>query len=182
MSHMVIYRGADGKPGYHQTDDIHDAVGFVEQMRNDEGVEHARIFRLEEVVFEYRPYYRVELSSAGTPMMLGASAAAQLPEPESAGAIPMSASNADAVPAPVGLNGSAANGGAVNGSAVNGGAVNGTNGAGGQTGDGTTTGPVTAAMPDSIDLVEEPIDIVDHVEDDQPKADAGSAKKGLFGR
>ncbi len=68
MSHMVIYRGADGKPGYHQTDDIHDAVSFVEQMRNEEGVEHARIFRLEEVVFEYRPYYRVELAGAGAPL------------------------------------------------------------------------------------------------------------------
>ena len=64
MSHMVIYRGADGKPGYHQTDDIHDAVGFVERMRNDESVEQARIFRLEEVVFEYKPYYRVELQPA----------------------------------------------------------------------------------------------------------------------
>ncbi len=66
MSHMVIYRGSDGKPGYHQTDDIHDAVGFVERMRNDSGVEHARIFRLEEVVFEYKPYYRVELSDGTT--------------------------------------------------------------------------------------------------------------------
>ncbi len=65
MSHMVIYRGSDGKPGYHQTDDIHDAVGFVEQMRNDQGVEHARIFRLEEVVFQYKPYYRVELAESG---------------------------------------------------------------------------------------------------------------------
>lgn len=64
MSHMVIYRGADGKPGYHQTDDIHDAVNFVEQMRNGEGVEHARIFRLEEVIFQYRPYYRVELTDS----------------------------------------------------------------------------------------------------------------------
>ncbi len=65
MSHMVIYRGADGKPGYQQAEDIHDAVTFVEQMRNGEGVEQARIFRLEEVVFEYKPYYRVELASAG---------------------------------------------------------------------------------------------------------------------
>ena len=65
MSHMVIYRGSDGKPGYHQTDDIHNAVGFVEQMRNDQGVEHARIFRLEEVVFQYKPYFRVELAEAG---------------------------------------------------------------------------------------------------------------------
>jgi hypothetical protein len=70
---MVIYRGADGKPGYQQAEDIHDAVTFVEQMRNEEGVEHARIFRLEEVVFEYRPYYRVELSShLSDPMLAGA--------------------------------------------------------------------------------------------------------------
>ena len=63
VAHMVIYRGADGKPGYHQTDEIHDAVGYVEQIRNQEGVEHARIFRLEEVVFEYQPYFRVQISA-----------------------------------------------------------------------------------------------------------------------
>ena len=69
---MVIYRGSDGKPGYHQTDDIHDAVGFVEQMRNERGVEHTRIFRLEEVVFQYRPYYHVELAdSLGGPVEVG---------------------------------------------------------------------------------------------------------------
>ena len=61
---MVIYRGADGKPGYQQAEDIHDAVTFVEQMRNGEGVEQARIFRLEEVVFEYKPYFRVELAGS----------------------------------------------------------------------------------------------------------------------
>ena len=71
MSHMVIYRGNDGKPGYHQTDDIHDAVGFVEQMRNEDGVEHARIFRLEEVVFEYKPYFRVQLSESMAPAANG---------------------------------------------------------------------------------------------------------------
>lgn len=65
MSHMVIYRGADGKPGYHQTDDIHDAVMYVESLRNDKDVDHARIFRLEEVTFEYRPYYRVEINASG---------------------------------------------------------------------------------------------------------------------
>lgn len=74
MSHMVIYRGTDGKPGYHQTDDIHDAVTFVEQLRNDNGVEHARIFRLEEVNFEYRPYFRVELKAGDA--ALGAASAA----------------------------------------------------------------------------------------------------------
>lgn len=63
MSHMVIYRGSDGKPGYHQVDDIHEAVSFVEEMRNNDGVDHARIFRLEEVTFEYKPYYRVEIGN-----------------------------------------------------------------------------------------------------------------------
>lgn len=69
---MVIFRGADGKPGYQQAEDIHDAVTFVEQMRNEDGVEHARIFRLEEVVFEYRPYFRVELGGfSGDPQLSG---------------------------------------------------------------------------------------------------------------
>ena len=62
MSHMVIYRSHDGQPGYQQVDGIHEAVVFVEEMRNREGVEQARIFRLEEVVFEYKPYFRVELA------------------------------------------------------------------------------------------------------------------------
>lgn len=72
-NHMVIYRGPDGKPGYHQTEDVHDAVGFVEQLRNDQGVEHARIFRLEELSFSYRPYFRVELQG-GAPAVEPASA------------------------------------------------------------------------------------------------------------
>lgn len=61
MSHMVIYRGSDGKPGYHQADELSSAIKYVEHLRNDEGVERARIFRLEEVSFEFRPYYKVEI-------------------------------------------------------------------------------------------------------------------------
>ncbi len=104
MSHMVIYRGSDGKPGYHQTDDIHDAVAFVERMRNDSGVEHARIFRLEEVVFEYKPYYRVELSDGTT-----ISSDAMLNADEANAGLPMDA------PAEVGVGqmGQGANGNAV---------------------------------------------------------------------
>ena len=73
MSHMVIYRGPDGSPGYHQTDEVHDAVAFVEQLRNDQGVEEARIFRMEQVNFEYRPYFRVELTSSEPSLNAGAS-------------------------------------------------------------------------------------------------------------
>ncbi len=64
MSHMVIYRGTDGKPAYHEVEEIHDAVAFVEQLRNEQGVEHATIHRMEQVTFEYRPYFRVELRGA----------------------------------------------------------------------------------------------------------------------
>ncbi len=99
MSHMVIYRGADGKPGYQQAEDIHDAVTFVEQMRNEDGVEHARIFRLEEVVFEYRPYYRVELSGLTSADAMIAAATSPL---VSASSAPTSAPTAPSTPIMVG--------------------------------------------------------------------------------
>jgi hypothetical protein len=61
---MVIFQSAEGTPGYHQTDGLEDAVRFVEGPRNDQDVDHARIFRMEEVPFEFRPYFRVELGKA----------------------------------------------------------------------------------------------------------------------
>jgi len=76
MSHMVIYRGTNGSPGYHQADEVHDAVAFVEQLRNDQGVEEAKIFRMEEVTFEYRPYFRVELVSSDRTLSAPAAAPA----------------------------------------------------------------------------------------------------------
>ena len=88
MSHMVIYRGADGSPGYHQADEVHDAVAFVEQLRNDQGVQEAKIFRMEQVTFEYRPYFRVELTASGpslaAPAPTPAVAAAPAPAPAAA--------------------------------------------------------------------------------------------------
>lgn len=62
MSHMVIFRTPEGKPGYQPAETVHDAVAVVERLRNDEGVENVRIFRLEELSFEYRPYYKVEIA------------------------------------------------------------------------------------------------------------------------
>jgi len=131
---MVIYRGVDGKPGYHQTDDIHDAINFVEQMRNEEGVEHARIFRLEEVVFEYRPYYRVQLTDGSSePAAIGENGSAQLAESDGGGAAA-------------------------------------------QVGSGDEDG----------EQADEAIDVDESGESDEEtgevKADAGGAKKGLFGR
>src|SRR5947208_7385308 len=67
MTHMVIFRHPEGKPGYHQADNLDEAVRFVERLRNQEHVTDARIFRMEEVPLEFRTYYRVELTPATAP-------------------------------------------------------------------------------------------------------------------
>jgi hypothetical protein len=64
---MVSYHGADGKQCYHQTDELNDAISFVERLRNDQAVDKARIFKLEELSFEFRPYFRVELATEPPP-------------------------------------------------------------------------------------------------------------------
>ena len=158
MSHMVIYRGSDGKPGYHQTDDIHDAVGFVEQMRNDQGVEHARIFRLEEVVFQYKPYYRVELAESGFGELH---------------------SVADGP-----TNGGAANG-SVHGSTTADITIdaNGTNGAHGTDGNGSSDSPasVTAAPAGQASTTTSPSSSSSTTSSGSAD-DVGGSKRGLFGR
>jgi hypothetical protein len=63
---MVIFQTPEGSPGYHQTTELEAAVAFVEGLRNEQNVEHARIFRMEEVPFEFRGYYRVELHRNGS--------------------------------------------------------------------------------------------------------------------
>lgn len=71
MSHMVIFRTPEGKPGYQPAETVQDAVAVVERLRNDEGVENVRIFRLEELTFEYRPYYKVEIAGVTEPAQAG---------------------------------------------------------------------------------------------------------------
>jgi hypothetical protein len=79
VTHMVIFRRPEGKPGYHQAESVEDAIRFVEMLRNQEKVTDARIFRMEEVPIEFRTYYRVELTASGSePAQPGAAPA---PEP-----------------------------------------------------------------------------------------------------
>jgi hypothetical protein len=63
MAHMVIFRTAEGKPGYHQAEALDEAVRFVEHLRNQEQVPEARIFRMQEVPIEFKTYVKVEVSS-----------------------------------------------------------------------------------------------------------------------
>lgn len=65
MSHMVIFQTPDGNPGYNQFETLDEAVRFVEKLRNEQNVSTARMFALEEVKFDFRPYYKVEVSALG---------------------------------------------------------------------------------------------------------------------
>jgi len=75
---MVIFQTPDGNPGYNQFDTVEAAVAFVEQLRNTQGVSNARMFALEELKFDFKPYYRVELAA------LNAGAAPSAPAPPAA--------------------------------------------------------------------------------------------------
>lgn len=61
MSHIVVYQGADGSAGYEPCDNLDAAIVAAERMRNVDGVDSPRIFTMEEVEFDFRPYYRVEI-------------------------------------------------------------------------------------------------------------------------
>ncbi len=61
MPFMVIYRTSEGTTRYEQADAIDEAALFVERLRNTEGTDDVRIFRMEEISFAFRPYYKVEL-------------------------------------------------------------------------------------------------------------------------
>ena len=87
MTHMVIFRSPEGKPGYHQSEGLDEAMRFAEMLRNQEQVTDARIFRMDEVPIEFKTYYRVEMvaesadqTAASTP--LTESSVAETPEVE----------------------------------------------------------------------------------------------------
>ena len=80
MSHMVIYRTGDGQPGYHQADELDEAVKFVERLRNGDGVDSARIFHMEEVNFDFRPYFKVEIGPSGEPVQVTTAESAPAPD------------------------------------------------------------------------------------------------------
>ena len=62
MPFMVMYRRSDGTSCHEQADAIDEAALLVERLRNNDGVEDdIRIYRMEEIRFAFRPYYKVEL-------------------------------------------------------------------------------------------------------------------------
>jgi hypothetical protein len=63
VSHMVIFQAPGGSPGYNQFETLDEAVAFVESLRNEQNVTNARMFALEEIKFELKPYFKVELQA-----------------------------------------------------------------------------------------------------------------------
>lgn len=61
MSYIVVYQRADGSSGLEECGTLDLAVVAAERLRNVDSVEHPRIFKTEEVKFDFRPYYRVEV-------------------------------------------------------------------------------------------------------------------------
>ena len=78
MSHMVIFQTPGGSPGYNQFDSLSEAVSFVEKLRNEQGIENARMFALEEIKFDIKTVYKVELQA------LNAGPSASAPRPVAA--------------------------------------------------------------------------------------------------
>ena len=100
--HMVIFQNPDGDPGYNQFESVEEAVSFVEQIRNGQGIDSIRIFELNEVKFELKPYYKVELkalTAGSTPARPSAPIAQPAPAPPAPPAAPVAP--APVAPAPV---------------------------------------------------------------------------------
>lgn len=99
--HMVIFQNPEGDPGYNQFESIDEAVSFVEKIRNEQSIDSIRIFELDEVKFDLKPYYKVELLAlkSGAPAPTAAPSPAA-PAPAPAPSAPAPAAAAPAAPAP----------------------------------------------------------------------------------
>src|SRR5689334_13119866 len=87
---MVIFQTPDGNPGYNQFETVDESVGFVEKLRNEQNVLNARIFKLEELKFEFKPYFRVQLAMLNS----GDAPASSAPAPAPAASAPTAPSPA----------------------------------------------------------------------------------------
>jgi hypothetical protein len=67
LSYVVNWQRSDGGESWHTVSELHEAANFAEHLRNAEGVETAKIFRLDEVAFAFKPYFRVELDAVAPP-------------------------------------------------------------------------------------------------------------------
>ena len=79
MSYIVVYLRADGSSGVEECADLDLAVVAAERLRNVDSVERPRIFKTEEVTYDFKPYYRVEVTSVADDSVEHSAAAEQIP-------------------------------------------------------------------------------------------------------
>jgi hypothetical protein len=61
MEHVVFYPGPDAAPAFRRFASLEEAVGFVEHLRNTEGVAEVSVHALSPVPLAFRAYYKVEV-------------------------------------------------------------------------------------------------------------------------
>jgi len=169
--HIVIFQTADGSPAYSQFESVSEAVGFVESLRNDQGIENARMFELKEIKYELKPIFKVELKELNPAPSAPASAQ---PQPQ-----PAPAPTAAPAPAPAARPQPAAAPGAAPGAGDT------TSfGSFGQPGQPGAPGPQPGAQPGSAPSAPDaaPAAPAPTPPADQPGSDAPPARRGLFGR
>lgn len=166
--HMVIFQTADGSPAYSQFESVSEAVGFVESLRNDQGIENARMFELKEIKYELKPIFKVELKELNPAPSAPASAQ---PQPQPAPA-PAAAAAPAARPQPAAAPGA--------GDTTSFGSF----GQPGQPGQPGAPGPQPGAQPGPAPSAPDaaPAAPAPTPPADQPGSDAPPARRGLFGR
>ena len=65
MAYIVVYQREDGSSGVEECADIDLAIVTAERLRNVESIERPRILKTEEITYDFKPYYRVEVMAEG---------------------------------------------------------------------------------------------------------------------
>jgi hypothetical protein len=157
--HMVIFQTADGSPAYSQFESISEAVGFVESLRNDQGIENARMFELKEIKFELKPVFKVELKELNPAPAASAPSAAPAPSAPAPSTPSPAPSRPDPSPAP---------------------APAASPGSGETTSFGGSFAPPSGGAPSAEPSA--PAAPAPTPPADQPSTDSQPARRGLFGR
>lgn len=64
MTYIVVYPREDGSSGVEECADLDLAIVTAERLRNVDSVERPRIFETSEITYDFKPYYRVEVTTA----------------------------------------------------------------------------------------------------------------------
>lgn len=101
MEHLIRFTNAEGRDGHHVAPSLEDALRFVERLRNTEEVAATTVYRLTEVPFEFKTYYKVEVRSGEGAPEEGVSAATPPPPAPPVAAAHVGHGAAAAPPPPV---------------------------------------------------------------------------------